>query len=306
MTSLEALDVVALEMLIESLGKSYRPVGWPDDDSEAGRGVARNPEYKGLIVDSLLNALSTKPSHDATDVLQRLSENHSLKPWRLGLQDAANTQREVRRAANFQHPTVQQVLETLDDRRPANPADLAALTMDVLIELSKEIRHGNTSDWRQYWNLQQESAEPIRENDGRDRLLSDLKPRLGRFNVVALQEGTYADDKRADIQVSCDGFNVPIEIKKSTHDDLWRAIRNQLIAKYTRDPGCDGYGIYLVLWFGRHLCKGPPKGPAPETPDALRDQLLATADLSPEERRKISVVVIDVSKPQHQSGSMPA
>ncbi|MDE0214241.1 MAG: hypothetical protein OXN22_09205, partial [Deltaproteobacteria bacterium] len=92
--------------------------------------------------------------------------------------------------------------------------------------------------------------------------------------------------------------NVPVEIKKSTNDDLWKAIRNQLIAKYTRDPEVDGYGIYLVFWFGRDRCKRPPTGPTPETPEALQDRLLATANLSPEERRKISVIVIDVSKPE--------
>ena len=306
MTSIEALDVVALEMLIESLGNSYRPIGWTDDDSEAAGSVARNPEYTGLIVDSLLKALATKPSHDATDALQRLSKNHSFKPWHLRLQDAGSRQRDVRREANFQHPTVEQVLETLDNGPPANAPDLAALTKQLLCDLGTEIRHGNTSDWRQYWNLQQEPPQPIWENDCRDRLLSDLKPRLGRFNVDALQEGTYADDKRADIRVSCNGFNVPIEIKKSTPDDLWRAIRDQLIDKYTRDPGCDGYGIYLVFWFGPEPSKRPPSGPVPETPDALREQLVASANLSLEERRKISVCVIDVSKPESQSGSMPA
>ena len=302
-TSIEALDVVALEMLIESLGTSYRPIGWTDDDSEAAGSVERNLEYKGMIVDSLLKALATKPSHDATDVLQRLSENHSLKPWHLRLQDAASTQREARREANFVHPMVEQVLETLDNGPPANAPDLAALTKQLLCDLGTEIRHGNTSDWRQYWNLQPKSPQPMWENDCRDRLLSDLKPRLSRFNVDASQEGTYADDKRADIRVSCDGFNVPIEIKKSTHADLWRAMRHQLIAKYTRDPGADGYGIYLVFWFGPR-CKRPPTGPAPQTPDALREQLLASANLSPEERRKISVCVIDVSKPKSQSDSI--
>ncbi len=90
---------------------------------------------------------------------------------------------------------------------------------------------------------------------------------------------------------------MPAEIKKDSHDDLWKAIRSQLIEKYTRDPGAAGYGIYLVFWFGRDRCKRPPTGPPPETPSALSTQLIAVANLSPEERRKISVCVIDVSKP---------
>ena len=35
------------------------------------------------------------------------------------------------------------------------------------------------------------------------------------------------------------------------HLGLWTAVRNQLLAKYARDPSADGFGIYLVIWFGQ-------------------------------------------------------
>ena len=293
----DALDVTALKLLIESLGSLYRPYDWLDDESKSARSDLYHTAH---LVDSSIDKLASRPSHDATVALECLSGEPTLKPWRLKLQNATSRQREVRREANFCHPTVEQVLGVLDNRAPANAADLAALTMDVLSELAETIRHGNTSDWRQYWNVDSynRAQDPKPEDACRDTLLSDLQQRLNPLGVDAQPEGTYADDKRADIRVSCGGFNVPVEIKQSKHSDLWTAIRQQLIAKYTRDPGADGYGIYLVFWFGRDRCKRPPDGPVPETPDALRDQLLATANLSPEERRKISVIVIDVSKPE--------
>lgn len=43
------------------------------------------------------------------------------------------------------------------------------------------------------------------------------------------------------------------------------------------------------------------KRAVPETPDALRGQLLATANFSTEERRKI---FIDVSNPERQAGAL--
>lgn len=46
------------------------------------------------------------------------------------------------------------------------------------------------------------------------------------------------------------------------------------------------------------------KRAVPETPDALRGQLLATANFSTEERRKIFIVVIDVSNPERQAGAL--
>lgn len=53
------------------------------------------------------------------------------------------------------------------------------------------------------------------------------------------------------------GFNVPVEIKRACHPDLWTAIGNQLVLKYTRDPGSAGFGNYLVLWFGQDSCCKP-------------------------------------------------
>ena len=91
-------------------------------------------------------------------------------------------------------------------------------------------------------------------------------------------------------------FNVPVEIKKSTHRDLWRAIREQLIAQYTRDPDTDGYGIYLVFWFGAaRLSECRHQGIRPISAHELQERLLNT--LSADEKIKISICVIDVSKP---------
>ena len=92
-------------------------------------------------------------------------------------------------------------------------------------------------------------------------------------------EGLYANDKRVDIRVSCRDFQVPIEIKKNVHPSLWSALHEQLIARYVRDPGTDGYGIYVVLWFGKidgRRTPAPPSGPPPRDPDALRQRLQDT------------------------------
>ena len=113
--------------------------------------------------------------------------------------------------------------------------------------------------------------------------------------VDALPEGSYAAGRRADIRASCCGFNIPIEIKKNSHRDLSRALRGQLIGRYTTDPATGGYGIFLVLWFGEDQKTRPPDGNRPATPDELQQRL--EKDLTPDEARKVSVVVMDVTKP---------
>ncbi len=297
----DALDVAALELLIESLGNTYRPYGWPDDGSRTGTVTTGSSIHTALIVDGLIDRLSSEPSRDAAAALERLSAEAALRPWQLKLRESANRQREACREADFLHPTVEQALATLDNLRPANAADLAALTLDVLRDLARDIRDGDTSPWRKYWNVDScnRPDKPRPENACRDTLLSDLKKRLESLGVDAWQEGTCADDKRADIRVSHGDFNVPVEIKKSDHRELWTAIHRQLIGQYARDPGANGYGIYLVFWFGGNRCKKPHTGPLPESPVALEERLVAeaAAGLSPLEMRKIGVCVIDVSKP---------
>ena len=93
------------------------------------------------------------------------------------------------------------------------------------------------------------------------------------------------------------GFNVPVEIKRSCHDDLWSAVGEQLIAKYTRDPGAAGFGIYLVLWFGdTEMCRPTKHGDwSPETAEDVRRRL--EESLPEEERWLISICVVDVSIP---------
>ena len=106
----------------------------------------------------------------------------------------------------------------------------------------------------------------------------------------------YAEGKRSDIRVSCGGHAVPVEIKKNTHPRLWSAINDQLIDQYARAPESGGHGVYIVLWFGAQYTKTvPPSGRRPKTPEALRERL--QGELAPDQRHKIKVVMVDVSRP---------
>lgn len=284
-TLFDRFDVQESELLIQLIGGSYRPYSSSSDFE------------KSDLINWLVQRLASFASPDATLALESLSSDESLHPWRYRLIDAAYQQNLTRREANFRHKDVDQVLQVLDNLKPANAADLAALTTDILFDMAKRIRDGSPSAWRQYWNMKSPSqpSKPRHEDLCRDTLLLNLRPKLKPLGIDAQQEGYYADDNRADIRVVYSDFNVPVEIKKSTHRNLWRAIREQLIAKYTRDPGTDGYGIYLVFWFGAEGCQMPPSGKRPTSAHELQERLLDT--LSADEKFKISICVIDVSKP---------
>ena len=293
---IDKLETQALRLLIRLVGRVYAP---------SASGIVTPAMEASDRVGWMIQRLAELPTEEAGAALQVLAMETELPRWRPYLLRARDDQRAVRRDAAYRHPDVGQICRTLDDGPPANPADLAALLADRLGELGDRIRNGNTDDWRQYWNLDSRCGprEPRHEESCRDALLSDLRQCL-RGEVDAQPEGHYANDKRADIRVSCRNFQIPVEIKKNSHAKLWSALRDQLIAQYTRDPATDRYGIYLVLWFGEvdgHRTPPPHSGVRPDSPEALKARLEDA--LTPEERRKISVCVIDVSAPDACSRS---
>ena len=281
----DALGVAGLARFIRLVGGYVGPElmneqGWLTPVMEAAR-----------LVHDLIQRLAASADKDASEALDSLLEDTALSAWRDVLSHAQDVQQVIRRDADYHHPTIEQVCQTLQGGTPANPGDLAALVMDRLDELAVQIREGNTDDWHQYWNLDPygRPMEPIPENSCRNALLSDLQQRLRPQGIDARREVQHANDKRADICVSYKGFQVPVEVKRNMSQDLWRAMRDQLMAKYASAPETDGYGIYLVFWFGKEYAQGPTD--AKEMKERLEKKLSA------DERRKISVCVIDVSKP---------
>lgn len=282
------LPITTQYFFINLLGTKSNP-----REPVTGRAYRVTPDIEmSRYVTGLISALASNPDDAATQALIDLQQRQDMKQWSDSLSRALYEQRITRRKARFKPASVQQVCATLANLKPANAADLWALTIDHLTQLIREIRDGNTNDYRQYWA----SETPKIEDDCRDALLSDLKPRLARVGILAEPEGRYADEKRADIKVTALPHHVPIEIKRESHPDVWKAIREQLIAKYGRDSASDGYGIYLVFWFTGKLKAAPTDGGTKvKTPQELQQRLAATV---PDElRHKIAVLVVDCSKP---------
>ncbi|MDP2369295.1 hypothetical protein [Rhodoferax sp.] len=246
----------------------------------------------GRYVERLISALAGDSDDAATRALSALQQREDMKHWADWLSRALYEQRIARRKALFEPASVKQVCGTLANLKPANAGDLWALTVDHLKQLASEIRDGSTNDYGQYWA----GESPRCEDDCRDAVLSDLKKLLNPIGVAAEPEGRYADEKRADIKVIAAPHHVPIEIKCEWHPHLWKAVREQLIAKYGRETSSDGYGIYLVFWFGaKRMPVAGDGGAKPKTPEELRQRL---ADTVPQELQgKIAVLVVNCEKP---------
>ena len=277
----------ALSTLIALMGRSFAP-------SDMSGFVTLEMTASGRV-ERLIQRLTALPGKDALQALDALATDPALMRWRQRLERARDDQRVLHRDASYQHPDLEQLHHALADGEPANAGDLAALLLDRLRSIATAIRTGNTDDWRQYWNEDPRGrpTEPKHENSCRNALLSHLRATLPN-GVDAQREGQYARDRRSDIRVSCRDFNVPVEIKKDSHRDVWSALQSQLIEQYTRDAETSGYGIYLVFWFGKGDLQAPPNGVRPATPSEMERRLAET--LSAEETG-IAVIVIDVSQP---------
>lgn len=290
-TGLDRLSVPTSEVVIRLVGRYAGPglMFTEIDGSVTPRMEASDLVHKHI------RHLATSDTRSASEALGRLLKDSALSLWRDILLQALEDQKIVWRDAGYRHPDIDRICQTLDDGAPANAADLWALLTDRLDEIGMQISRGNANGWRPCWNEDERGkpTSPKHENSCRDAILDSLDKCLPQ-DVDFQPEGQYSRDKRTDIRVSYKGFNVPIEIKKNNHTKLWSSAKNQLINKYTNDPDTDGYGIYLVLWFGKDKTQPPPSGPCPADPENLRQQL--SSMLSDSEARKISIRIIDVSK----------
>lgn len=297
---------VHLAALIGAVGRWVRPSSayWQDSSDQVISGKSLDASFKAtLLVELWIDTLAKRVDEQAIAALVNLAEDPKLESWRGHLVRERDAQAQRFRKAKYRAPTLSEIKEAVDGGAPAGAADLAALVTEKLNWLADRIRNGNTDDWRQYWHTDPDDpqgrwvVQPKPENLCRKHLLSDLQLALSLYDIDAAPEGHHAEDARSDIITMFHGdYAVPVEIKKTDSRDLWSAIKDQLIAKYVRDPRSGGYGIYLVLWFGReHLKSAPPVGSRPDSPEMLR-QLLKDG-LEPAQHRTITIVVVDVSEP---------
>ena len=287
---LERFEPSDLALIIRLVGRFFAQV-------EPAPFVYRTEEGRvSRFLERFVGALGSRPCNSASESLDSLSDDPKLSSWHGPLSVARTAQRRLRRDAEYRHPTLQLACETLAGGRPANACDLASLAVDKIDAVALRIRTSNSNDWRQYWNegLHGIPSEPKVEGACRDAFLGALRPLLPR-SVRAEPEGQHVNQSKADLAITADEFSVPVEIKKNGSRDLWTAMDNQLVAKYTLDPASGGYGIYLVFWFGPALQCKREDGAKPTASHELEG--LLRNSLTEDQARKIQVRVVDVCRP---------
>ena len=244
---------------------------------------------------SYLRFMSENPSAEATQILLRLVNDEDLENWHEQIKHFVQKQLGVRANSEFREPSVEQLAEILKNGLPSGPADLQALLMHWLEDFNDRARTSDTDEWKQFWNVDPSGGaeKPRPENSCTQVILGFLRDRLPN-EIHVEPEGIHSHGNRSDLKVSYDGFSVPIEAKCNNHSQLWQAAKTQLKTKYASDYRAEGFGIYLVYWFGSEGMKASPRGTKPGSASDLQDEL--ESSLSDVERKRISICVLNLSK----------
>jgi hypothetical protein len=253
---------------------------------------------------SLINALSADRGAEATEALERLVLDPAMMTYVDSIKHALANQRVRYRETLYQQPNWAETIATLSGGAPANVADLQALVVEDLREISKRIGTQNIDVYKDFWNEDSHGrpVNPKIEESARNVLLGLLKTRLDPLGIIVEPEGHMVADKRADITLALPGRKLILELKRDIHAELWSASATQLDRFYTRDPEASGYGVFGVFWYGKHR-KGTlpahPKGNAAPK-GALELETMLNDIIFAEQRSKLRAVVIDVSVPDGQ------
>lgn len=260
-----------------------------------------NPWDASDHIIELMRLLAARGTSSARDTLQALQKDVRFKTYAWSMAIHADAAARAVREQVLRKRELRTVAEALLGGAPATLADAIATVVAELKDLERYYRTAHGDGWKKFWNLDDDSrtSKAVRikgETDCRNILLDELKLRLPNFAMRA--EEHTAKDERIDIVVYWGDVMFPIEAKLEDNKDLWTAASTQLGERYAHDYNAAGSGIYLVFWSGRGRdtpMKAPPGGAArPKTPEDLRD--LLKAQLKDQDRHRIEVVVMDLSK----------
>jgi hypothetical protein len=203
-----------------------------------GAGTAPDPDdwhQSSSISGAVRGAISRLGgSSDVTagNYLRELLIDASLVEWKANIQHALSEHQRLRRDLEFQKPTIGHISEALAGRKPANPSDLRAISVEELRRYRFTLRTHSDTPWKSFWNTDQHGkvTQPRIENECRDRLFELLRVRMEAYGVTAVMpEARRGENTRADVlMLSHAGMNLPIEAKRGHNDELWTAPDKQL------------------------------------------------------------------------------
>ena len=266
---------------------------WPVSSPPSSWSGSNNPWDASNYLQNLIRILSGEGSGEAIECLENLIASEHMATYQNYMKYELINAKRAFAETQYQEINLEDVRKILSSGKPVNVSDLQTLFIEEFGEYQAQVRTGHTDTYKTFWI---EDEKPHVENYCRDRLLDGLEQEMGTYGVRVHKEGAMADNTRVDLLFSCGDFDLPVEIKRQWHPDIWTAAHEQL-ERYSENYRTDGTGVYLVIWHGDVEGKTipkPPIGKRPKSADEMRQALHDNlGDISP----KTKIVVLDVSKP---------
>lgn len=233
-----------------------------------------DPNVALPVVERLLAEEITAPSHnDLRSIRADLRRKAALTPRR---------------------PGPAEIAASLDGGPPASVEQLRALMLELLEELQKDIRAGDSGVIDQFYS----GTNRLDEVGAMFRVSAWLKPRLHPFDIHDVVEHQLGARNRCDLtatrMVRGQALMLVIEGKGQWHRDLLSAAASQLADRYSMHQHADEQGIYLVIWYGAEC---PVAGSENHGYASASELQAAICERLPNELRgRIDVFVLDVSR----------
>ncbi|HAU1973188.1 TPA: hypothetical protein ACF6G0_001110, partial [Legionella pneumophila] len=281
------MNAQQLYFFILKFGSIWPPVPYPTGSWEGNQ----HPWDASRLIKGCITELSLITTQEAQDLISDLINKNDLCQYCDELKHALTENKKHKSESYKKYFSLQDVQNILLSKEPTGHKDLQALLIDQLEILQLRLKGSETSDFKFYWD----NENPHKENYCRDLIASALTPHLEKYNARAHVEGARSDDKRCDLLSTYNLLDVPIEIKGQWHTDLWSAAIDQL-QNYSTDYHANGFGVYLVLWFGNKTTSKLPKAWKRKRPQSLQEMKNKLNECYKDISDKTKIFVLDLSK----------
>lgn len=269
---------------------------WPLASHPSGvSGGSNNPWDASEYLNSLAGQLANQITAEAISALQELRDGPEDGYTEL-LQSLCAEQLRKSCEQSYKPLSIEQLASFVSDQAPLSTQQLQAWVLEELDIVQDKIRASDVDSWRNFYT---DELIPRDEEYCRDRLLELL--RYDQSAVHYEPESHVAADKEVDIgcSIGSDIF-LPIEIKGQWHREVWTAADTQLNRLYASDWRAQGFGIYLVLWFGAQpggkiLQSAGRNVQPPQTPAEMKEMLIARSATA--QTGSVSIFVMDITIP---------
>lgn len=270
---------------------------WPYRERKSGVSSGDTNDWDATeLLRGLINRLASDTSAAAADVLAGLIAG-AQDGYTPHLLHAADQQRRARREISFPGVSLDRLRDVVRTQVPKTSDDLLAIIRHTLARVQAELNGNDTDSIVKYWR---DDGQPRNEDRCTDALAEDVARLLPDLGIMRVPQADMPNGKIADLLYMVGAAGLPIECKGQWNPKLWTAAGDQLDAFYVRDWRVQDRGVYLVYWFGADVAanfklRAPPaRGAKPETPEQLRDALVAS--IAPARRGSISVEVLDLTR----------